>query len=236
MTESVERLLAVTAAKGLDASRATLVLNGGLELAINYVNQSTHRSVALSKEGIDRVISAEMPANLTGMRALEAAGGQAVWRLSTRLCCTHADGVPLPMRAWLPGAEGHSKCENKGQTKVADVEERVRAANAVVERSLTGKDWANRSATGVDLSGPFPLLDAWAVTGGGPHRDGQEKEKEKQQPPWQPQPQPQRFKTHKESCELYDDWVHSVSMAIDVIHVWLAEVLQCRCEKYGSVQ
>ena len=64
----------------------------------------------------------------------------------------------------------------------------------------------------------------------------QEKEKEKQQPPWQPQPQPQRFKTHKESCELYDDWVHSVIMAIDVIHVWLAEVLQCRCEKYGSVQ
>ena len=66
----------LSAAEGLDASRATLVLNGGLELAINYVNQSTHRSVALSNEGIDRVISAEMPAILRGMRALEAAGGK----------------------------------------------------------------------------------------------------------------------------------------------------------------
>ena len=41
------------------------------------------------------------------------------------------------------------------------------------------------------------------------------------------------YKSHEEACALYDDYVHSVKMAVDVIHVWLTEVLKCPCAHYS---
>ena len=66
------------AARGLDPNRTVLLINAGLELAINRPKTMlTPREEVLAK----------LPGIIAGLAPVAAAGGKIIWRTSTQICC-----------------------------------------------------------------------------------------------------------------------------------------------------
>jgi hypothetical protein len=140
--DAVDYLLRAMPKYGLSVKKSTLVLNAGLELAVNYRGAQPPAEKAQS----------DLPGIIDVMDEVLQVGGDVCWRLSTQLCCQDKERGNQPFH---PNSTKIQKtCTNKGFTNMAEAESVLMAVNEKVVEAIN-TDTRRRKVK---------ILDAWSMT------------------------------------------------------------------------
>uniref|UniRef100_A0A7S2GSJ3 Uncharacterized protein n=1 Tax=Octactis speculum TaxID=3111310 RepID=A0A7S2GSJ3_9STRA len=138
---------------GFDVRNAMLLVNGGLEIAINWLPlKFQDRFRASSREEVVRECLPRIIGSV--IDPVRNAGGQAFWRLSTQLCCINLERRPYHARS---EADARNCTNRKGDT-MAEVEGWLVKTNRDVERLL------ELDSRKHEANGKVGILDTWTMT------------------------------------------------------------------------
>ena len=150
MRKAVANLLTTMPTLGLNVRNSTLLLNAGLELAVNYRGASI-----VTPEKKARL---DMPGIINIMDKVLLAGGEVGWRLSTQLCCekkytdveSHTRTGPFHPN----NTESEKTCSNRGGLNMAEAEIQLKAVNREVVQAIESDPGQRK----------IKVLDAWSMT------------------------------------------------------------------------
>ena len=139
---AIDHLFRAMSKYGLRPKKSAVVLNAGLELAVN------HHGEFPPEETVHR----HMPGIINVTDKVLLAGGDVCWRLSTQLCCQDKENGNQPFHP--TSAEIQKSCTNKGITNMAEAENVLKVVNDKVVQAIDS-DAKQRK---------MKILDAWSMT------------------------------------------------------------------------
>jgi hypothetical protein len=142
LQEAVDYLLHAMPKYGLSIKKSTLLLNAGLELAVNYRGAEPPAEKAQN----------DLPGIINVMNEVLLRGGDACWRLSTQLCCQDKENGN---RLFHPNSTEIQKTRtNKGGTNMAQAESVLTAVNEKVVQAIESDSRQRK----------IKVLDTWSMT------------------------------------------------------------------------
>ena len=131
-------------------AKSRVLINGGLELAINVRNKT---------QPLAEAVNDTLPDVVAALRPVLDAGGSVTWRTATRVCCEKPWKRPAAQHQHQQDSNDSSisnvkgpVCLNRDGTDMAPVQSRLRAGNDEVVKQLA---WREPRVT---------VLDSWALT------------------------------------------------------------------------